>query len=359
MNDNIKPKTKVPPNLSPSGVLAEMARLDREIDPIVFGGPLKYTLEQAASEANCEPEYIEDVMQWIGQPVLRPRDQRWSEDDVQFVREVKKFQDSQNLNDWAMSAMLRGLAGSMERMALRHIEAIIQHLVSELKLNDTHARLQAASFAPPKAGVMQPLILHVWRRRYAAAAHRLTTEAVAQRGVQDDDIDFPLVRVVGFADLVNFTARTEDFSNSEFNDLVYTFSDNAWDIVTGYGGRVINLIGDAVYWMANDIETGAEIALALARPGAICEGWEARVGLEWTRVMSAYGDIFGPGVNLAARLTSRAEPSEVFVGPAAALLLARSSQYTITEQPSFEAKGIGTVHPSRLRYAEEDPTAVG
>ena len=330
-----------------------MARLDRQIDPVVLGGPLKYTLNDLAELTESPVEYLEMIMRSIGQPVRNITEKKWTDDDVKTILEIKKFKETEEISDTDLSAMLQGLGATMERLALRHVEAIVQHLAAELEISDTSARLKAASFAPAKAGPMFPIMEQVWKRHYAEAIHRLTTEAVAQRGVQSDDIGFPLVRVVGFADLVNFTARTEEFSTGQFSELVHNFHNATWDIIMSGGGRVINWIGDAVFWVANDIYAGADIALALAKPGALGICGEARVGLAWSRVMSAYGDFFGPGVNLAARLTDAAPPNEVFVGPAAAVLLARAPEYMVEEQPEFEAKGIGVVHPARLRYADD------
>ncbi|MDR2702964.1 MAG: adenylate/guanylate cyclase domain-containing protein [Cellulomonadaceae bacterium] len=336
------------------GNLAEVVRLDRQIDAIVLGGPTKYTLEDLAELSGASVEECQNIMRWIGEPTTRVTERRWTQEDVETIKDVKKFAVSEQVDEANMAAMLRGLGATMERFALRHVEAIIQHLAINENLSDTDARLRGAKFAPSRAEVMESLMLHVWRRHYAAATHRLTTEALAQRGVHSDDENFPLVRVVGFADLVGFTSRTESFDTREFTELIHLFTDTAWDIITVRRGRVINMIGDAVFWVASDVHIGAEIALALAQPDALVDGWQVRVGLEWTRVLSAYGDIFGPGVNLAARLTQVAPPGEVFVGPAAALLLSRASGFTVTEQPAFLAKGIGLVHPAKVTY-EEDP----
>jgi len=200
---------------------------------------------------------------------------------------------------------------------------------------------------------------HIWRRQYASAVRRLTTNAIAQRGLYGDDRDYPLLRAVGFADLVNFTARTQNATAREFSVLIRDFTDRCWDIISDRGGRIVNFIGDAVFFVADNVELGAEVALGLAAPGALgpyCG--PARVGLVWTRIIAAYGDVFGPGVNLASRISGAADPNEVFIGPAVTAQLSRNAKYSIVPQHPFEARGIGTVWPNRLRYADDPRNTV-
>jgi len=237
---------------------------------------------------------------------------------------------------------------------MRQVHSIVQQVGLPEDLSDTEARLIAAEVAPPWAAKVTPLIEHIWRRQYVSAVRRLTTNAIAQRGLYGDDRDYPLLRAVGFADLVNFTARTENATAREFSVLVRDFTDRCWDIISDRGGRIVNFIGDAVFFVADNVELGADVALGLAAPGALGPNCgPARVGLVWTRVIAAYGDVFGPGVNLAARISSAADPNEVFIGPAVTAQLSRSPRYSIVPQDSFQAHGIGTVWPNRLRYADD------
>jgi len=101
------------------------------------------------------------------------------------------------------------------------------------------------------------------------------------------------------------------------------------------------------------VQTGAEIALGLAEQGKIGICGPVRVGMVWTRVLAAHGDVYGPGVNLASRITGAAEPNEVYIGPAAAARLAHHDEFNIVPQQPFDARGVGPVQPYRLRYAHD------
>src|SRR5690606_38937172 len=95
-------------------------------------------------------------------------------------------------------------------------------------------------------------------------------------------------------------------------------------------------------------ETSGE-ALGTAAPGD--PEIPVRVGLVWGRVLSRFGDIFGPTVNLASRLTEQADPSTVLVDTETAAQLAASPRYALTAQPAREVPGIGPLAPVRLQRA--------
>jgi adenylate cyclase len=75
------------------------------------------------------------------------------------------------------------------------------------------------------------------------------------------------------------------------------------------------------------------------------------VGVVWGRVLSRFGDVFGPSVNVAARLTDIADPSTVLTDPATARLLAREEGLVLETLPERELEGIGAMAPVRVRTA--------
>ena len=76
-----------------------------------------------------------------------------------------------------------------------------------------------------------------------------------------------------------------------------------------------------------------------------------RVSLVWGRVLSRFGDVFGPSVNLAARLVDIADPTTVLVDRGTAGMLARDPRFALTAQPEREVQGLGTIEPVRLQWA--------
>jgi adenylate cyclase len=112
---------------------------------------------------------------------------------------------------------------------------------------------------------------------------------------------------VGFVDLVDSTSLAQTSTVRELGALL------GERVVSG-GGRVVKLIGDEVLFTAPTVEHGAAIALAIeaaldAHPGLP----RARCGLAVGDVSLKGGDVFGPVVNLAARVIREAAPGEVLV----------------------------------------------
>jgi len=331
---------------------SKLVRIDTQIEPTILG-ELKYTAAQVAERTGTTTAQVDEYMRWLGRSTPSDDAVRFADTDVEFINYVTAYAAAHQLSFAQMGSMIRGIAATIYRLAMRQTDAFIDHIAETENVGDTQARLRAAELVPSQAESMVPIFNHVWRRQLSNAVRRMTTSAIAQRGVYGDDQDYPLLRAIGFADLVNFTARTESASASEFYDLVREFTDRCWDIIVEHGGRVISFIGDAVLFTGDDINVGAEVALGLAAPGALGDCGQVRVGLVWTRVLATHGDVFGPGVNMAARIASAGIPGEVLVGPGVAAQLINVPRYQVIPQPPFEARGLGLVVPSRLRWADD------
>jgi adenylate cyclase len=121
-------------------------------------------------------------------------------------------------------------------------------------------------------------------------------------------------QAVGFADIVGFTRRSRGLSTKELSHLVELFEGTAASLVTEHRGRIIKTIGDEVLFVADEPQDAAALALALVDAHQQDPDFpELRVGLAYGDVMTRLGDVFGPVVNIASRLTSLAKPCRVLV----------------------------------------------
>ena len=86
-------------------------------------------------------------------------------------------------------------------------------------------------------------------------------------------------------------------------------------LVVDHGGRVIKNIGDEVLFVADDLAGAADAALTMTSRGSDPDDPfpEVRAGLAYGDVVSRLGDVFGPTVNIASRLTSVARPGAVLI----------------------------------------------
>ena len=182
---------------------------------------------------------------------------------------------------------------------------------------------------------------YVWRRHLSSAANRLltvgSTDAVEQ--------------AVCFCDIVGFTSRSKELEDDELVDWIETFEARSAEIVVDLGGRVIKNIGDEVLLVADDPAAGARIALALVERGADeNDPFPAvRAGVAYGDVVTRLGDVFGPTVNIAARLTSLARPGTVLVDDGMRERLGEDPTYSWRRLQRASVKGYSRLRPWVLR----------
>ena len=192
----------------------------------------------------------------------------------------------------------RVIASSLDRVASAQIEALVQR--APLVKDDPRARDRVA-----RSSALVPRMLElVWRRRLSVEARRrIVREARAGSSV-----------CVGFADLVGFTAQTEELEVAELAEVVERFEGIAYDVVPAFGGRVVKTIGDEVMFVNDDVVEGCRTALQLVQRYREDDALsDVRVGLANGLVLERDGDVFGHPVNVASRIVSSAFPGLVVV----------------------------------------------
>jgi adenylate cyclase len=160
-------------------------------------------------------------------------------------------------------------------------------------------------------------------------------------------------------DFVQFTSmaisRDPGALVAELNDVFTAFD----RIVELFGGERLKTIGDAYLAVAGLPDPSPDHAHNLARVALRIrrylerrnashpEQWLCRIGLNTGPVIgSIVGvqkyvyDIFGPGVNLAARLESLADPMQIVVSEPTYRLIA--NDFVFTDLGDIEVKGFGT-----------------
>jgi class 3 adenylate cyclase len=120
--------------------------------------------------------------------------------------------------------------------------------------------------------------------------------------------------VLGFADLVGYTALSRTLSPGSLATLVARFEEVVGDVVSHSGGRLVKLIGDGAMFVAADEADSCHIAMQLvSRVGADESLPPLRVALAKGRVVAMNGDYYGDVVNRASRMVALAEHDAVVV----------------------------------------------
>ena len=339
-----------------------------ELDAELLGGARTLSARDLAERAGIDVDVVRAFWTTMGLPHADPDDPIYTERDAEAVDRAAALVREHGLDLRTVITVTRALGHTSDRLALWQVEALVEDMSERYELDDTSARLLVLDRLESLAPVLEAQLVHSYRRQLAAIAGRYAAEFGQLRGPDLDTAALPLARAVGFADMVSFTRRTAGLGSTDLSQFVQRFEAAARDIVSAGGGRVVKTIGDAILFVADSPATGARIAIGLAdtlgkeldvdretTTGGLFEGARGvtpvRVGLVWGRVLSRFGDIFGPDVNLAARLTDIADPSTVFVDESTAQVLSGDPRFVLEPRTARDLAGIGTVTPVQLRAA--------
>ena len=132
-----------------------------------------------------------------------------------------------------------------------------------------------------------------------------------------------------------------------------------WDGVRNFRARNIMMkgmkIGDEVLFVADHAEEIARIGLELAEERGRDEEFpEIRVGLAWGPALSRFGDVLGPVVNVASRLTSTSRPGRVLVDKALAEELKDREEFKLRRVRRTSVKGYRKLEPWSLQWSGVD-----
>ncbi len=241
--------------------------------------------------------------------------------------------------------LTRAVGQTMARLAdwqVATLAARVEQLESGSEA--TGSRIGSALRIAEQVGVpFEQLLIYSWRRHLAAAVGRV--EAL---GAADEDLHTSQF-TVGFADLVSFTALSNEMDEDRLADMVEIFESRCADVVAGKHGRVIKTLGDSVLFVCEDPVRAMEIALSIVDViGNDSRLPDVRLGLATGSVIMRLGDVFGPPVNLAARLTRVARRNRVITDltTAEALPEDRFETRALTARP---VRGFGVVEPVAVR----------
>ncbi|SNT17314.1 adenylate cyclase [Micrococcales bacterium KH10] len=340
-----QPDESGPDEATQSDGRAIAARLDHEI----LGESRELTATELAAVADVDEEFARNYWRALGLPIAARDRRAFTPADAEAVHEMAETARERQWDIATVSTLVRSVGHTMDRLALWQLEALADHIMRTQGISDAAARTQTVDSLPDLMPMLQTQLLHAWRRQLAAWASRYAIE-FSDTGPQAGDAGaLPMPRAVGFVDIVQFTQRTTALESRELASFVQNFEATCRDIVTAHGGRVVKTIGDAVLFITDDAAAGADVALALAQqwqsPQNAVDGepLAVRISLVWGRVLSRFGDVFGPSVNLAARLASASEPGQILIDEATREALQVSERFSIRQCAVQSLPGIGEV----------------
>lgn len=335
----------------------EIRRADEEgwlallvADRIVVPGRPRYDQKGVAEHAGIDRDVADRIWRALGFPDPPEGVPLFSDRDAQALETLVKTVGSSRVAQFEGSVdtlveQTRAVAAGLQRLA----ELFSDQLAAAIELgrasgmSDEELALELTEDVD--WATLSKLIDYALRLQTRAALWRKL--ALRDSG---DQLGAPLS--VGFVDLVGYTALSQTLDPPQLAALIGRFEELAYDTVAARGGRVVKTIGDEVMYVADDVESAADIALALVDavvsdpllPGA-------RAGLATGTVVAREGDYFGPTVNLAARLVGMAKNEAVLASDEVHDALEHADGFRWRRLRAARVRDIGRVDVWRLRPA--------
>ena len=361
-----------PPGDGPAGAPAGVSTgvsagvsADR-VEQLLLGHAPHLTRIEVSERAGVPLELARELWRLLGFAETADDDVAFTEADVEALRLSAELTGLGVLGQDSQAALVRTWGRSFARLA-EWQTTLLARVAAE------HAAGEAGDPADPAGTVeamaalvaevlprVEQLQTYAWKRHLAGASSRLLalSDQAASAG-PDAPGETVLPQAVCFVDIVGFTSRSKSLREAELVAWIEEFEHVSSSVVVERGGRVIKNIGDEVLLVADDVATAAEIALEMLRRGDDPDdGFPAvRAGVAYGDVVLRLGDVLGPTVNIAARLTSLARPGTVLVDERAherlvALDAERDrASYTFRRPQRASVKGYSRLQPWVLRRA--------
>ena len=316
--------------------------LDR-IEELILGEAPHLTRIEVTERAGVSLDVARELWRLLGFAEQDDDDVAFTEADVQALRYSHDLMQLGILSPERQAALVRTWGRSFARLAEWQTR-----LLTEVALERDDPVGEVTSLTGEVMPRLETLQNYVWRQHLAKASRRmLTTDSLGS--------DVTQLAVV-FVDIVGFTSQSKELSDAELVTWIEFFEAECAAVVNDHGGRVIKNIGDEVLFVADDVAAAAEVALVLTARGADPDDDfpGVRAGLAHGEVVARLGDVLGPTVNIASRLTSVARPGTVLVDDGAHERLSADdvAPYAFRRLRRTSVKGYERLQPWALRRAD-------
>ena len=311
---------------------AEWLQLEQAVG---LGEPV-YTRAEVSEQTGVAPEVARRLWRALGFPDAADDDRIFTEADAEMLRVAAALVQGGAVAPDVAVQVTRVLGQSLARVADAQASSFEQVSVGD----PAELRAALAELQP----TLESFLTYAWRRHLAAALHNRVVIGAA--GGSEE-------ACVGFADLVGFTAASQQLGYAELAEMVERFEAIAYDVIAVNGGRMIKMIGDEVMFAVTDPPAACRVALEIAEA---CDADalipSARVGVASGPILRQEADLFGPTVNLASRLVNLAQPGTVLISEELARSVEDRPELFVKSLRQRRLRGIGVVRLHVLRRGE-------
>lgn len=306
----------------------------------LFDGRPVYTQRDIAERAEMDLDQANALWRYLGFPEVGDDKVAFTQADADALVVVTRLLELGVLQKERLPEFVRSLGRTFARLADWQVRVLLATLQNDT--GDGDPPLDVLAEVVPMVEQVQG---YVWRRHLLAAASR-----IAMRDVRSEE-SLPLV--VGFVDIVGYTSRSRQMSPRALGTMVEGFERTVSDLVVAHGGQVVKTIGDEALFTLGDVDEAAELALELVERGESDDDFpDVHVGMAYGSVVPRLGDVFGPTVNIASRLTSVSRPNRVLVDGALAELV-DDEEYRLRRVRRVSVKGYEHLESYSLKRPRE------
>lgn len=332
----------------------------------------------------------DDMVRWwraMGFAEVPEDEVAFSDDDIRMATSLTTLLASGTVQERDVLRLARVLGASFSRIAEAQVSLLDDNVHDQVDNGTFDEPTQVGTPAEESGDVMstaevlellEEAIVYVWRRHLVAAfGRRLRFEDAIEADVRRDaeaivgsdrpgddaetsdehiaqDPHGVRASTVGFVDIAGFSKLSKQLGADELADLVDAFEASALEVAAVNDARVVKFIGDAAMFVADDLATGVRVGLELqAQARAGDSPVELHCGVAHGPAITMGGDVFGPTVNLASRLTDVARRNTVAVPRDCVPELAEHDDLVVRNvRRPYDLKGIGRTRISVVSRAE-------
>jgi len=302
------------------------------MDRTIMPGEPRYALGEIVATTGIEERLLRRLWRALGFPDVPADLEVFTDRDLRAAQRVMKRARLDGIEPDELVRQVQAVSAAMARVASVEADAIgdvMQRLLQEGRPPDEVAELFVDTL---RFDDLAELIDYEHRLQLRAAIwRRLTLDVLPETSVG-----------VGFADLAGYTKATEHLGPDEITALIARWEERAFDTVARCGAHVVKTVGDEV--MFTGLPDGVvDAAFALCDIGTADPSLlPVRAGVAAGPVIRRHGDVYGPVVNLASRLTEIAPPGAV-IGSAALQSELAGCAVRFTSLGTRRLRGIGLV----------------
>ena len=324
----------------------------------LLAGDGRYTRLEVAERAGIALDEARRLWRALGFPEVDDEQRVFTSADVAALADAAGLISADIVDGDGLVELARPLGNLMSRLAAAQTNFISEVLGARIavgrRVEDPQLPGQLAAQALITTRELLPVLerttVYTWRRHLGAEVGR----ALFPSGSGLDGHTESRQAAVGFIDMTGYTRLSRNVDLTELARVLDRFETAVLDTVVAHGGRVIKNLGDEILFVIDDPASAAEATLQLLDVFTAEDTLpQVHAGLAFGPVLYRGGDVFGPVVNIAARLASLARKGTIRVDQAMATELDDAKQFTLSARAPRRVRGYLQLPSYRLRRAHK------